>query len=277
MKNLLFVLIILFSIKMGISQSSNDFLNFNYIVYNKEYKIEIDSASKEWGKKVLQDLKIENLNNFEKAEAINNYLNENFKYIWKRRLEIEEIIEKKNGFCISHALMGIFLLRQAGIPAKFAHEVHIMKEHTILSLMIGRYAKKDNDGINSYWHNDHVWVWFSDGENWEPFDSALDLCGFDEFYEKRFFKQKELSKSFAQKWTGPPFVIWEDSGSGLQDMRNISTNVWNEKSIYNESTINDDWLELVKLFSDWNEQDFYKEYLDNEKINKIKEMSKDWF
>ena len=277
MKNILLILVVILNTFSVFPQSNKEFLDCSKIIYKVERNIEIDSISTLWGKSLLHDLKIENLSNIEKAKKINGFLYKEFKYNSSRQTKISEIIDKKKGNCVTHAIMGIFLLRLADVPAKFAHEVHIIKENTIVSLIIGRYAKKNNDGINSYWHNDHVWVWFDTGDNWEPFDAALGIVGFEEFYQKRYFKHKELSNSFIEKWTGPPFCIWEDNCLGLSEMKNVTSQVWNNSLIDNESRIKTEWLELVMLFNEWNKKDFYKEYLDDQKIDKIKSFSKIWF
>ena len=194
----------------------------------------------------------------------------------ERSLSIREIIAKQGGNCVAHSLMGIFLLRLAGIPAKFAHEVHLTKQYRLISIYVGVWAKRANDGINSFWHNDHVWVWFRRSDAWEPFDSALDVCGYAQFYSKRFFKHKELSEGFAQKWTGPPFVIWEDVGEGFVGMKNITSTIINPKSML-PLKHKDEWQEIVDLFIDWEQEDFHREYLPEHLIRRIKAMSIRWF
>jgi hypothetical protein len=172
--------------------------------------------------------------------------------------------------------MGIFLLRLAGIPAKFIHEVHIIKQYRLISLYVGLWAKRENDGINSFWHNDHVWVWFRTTDTWEPFDSSLEVCGFNQFYKKRFYQHQELSKGFAQQWTGPPFVIWEDVGEGFEDMQNITSTIINPKSMQ-ELKHKNEWQEFTDLFIDWKQDDFHREYLPKNLIRRIKVMSISWF
>jgi hypothetical protein len=189
---------------------------------------------------------------------------------------MREIIEKKGGNCVSHALIGIFLLRLAGIPAKFAHEVHIIKQFRLISLYVGLWAKRENDGINSFWHNDHVWVWFWNTDTWEPFDSSLEVCGFNQFYSKRFFQHQELSEGFAQQWTGPPFVIWEDVGEGFVGMQNITATMINPESML-ALKHQDEWQAFVNLFINWKQDDFHKEYLPENLIRRIKTMSTQWF
>jgi hypothetical protein len=113
-----------------LSQMAEDsFLNCQKIVFwGKEKTIQVDVDSVTWGQQVLLSLNLGSMSDFEKTQKICTYLSDNFRFNFQRNLSIREIIEKKGGNCVSHALMGIFLLRMAGIPAKFAHEVHIIKQ-----------------------------------------------------------------------------------------------------------------------------------------------------
>jgi len=258
-------------------KSKDSLVNYQKIVFSGNEKIiHVEADSIVWGKQVLRSLNLGSLSDFEKAQKICTYMSDNFAYNFQRSLSISEIIKKKGGNCVSHTLMGIFLLRLAGIPAKFSHEVHITKQYKPISLYVGLWAKRENDGINSFWHNDHVWIWFRNTDAWEPFDSALSICGFDQFYRKRFFKQKELSESFAQKWTGPPFVIWEGVGDGFVGMKNITSTIINPESML-ALKYKDEWLEFVDLFINLEQGDFHKEYLPKQLILKIKTMSVRWF
>jgi hypothetical protein len=258
-------------------KSKDSSVNFQKIIFfGNEKIIQVEPDSIKWGKQVLRSLNLGSLSDFEKAQNICTYLNDNFRFNFQRNLSIREIIEKKGGNCVSHALMGIFLLRLAGISAKFAHEVHLIKQYRLISLYVGVWAKRKNNGINSFWHNDHVWVWFRTSDTWEPFDSSLDVCGFDPFYNKRFFKHKELSEGFAQKWTGPPFVIWEDVGEGFVGMKNITSTIIDPASMLALKD-KDAWQEFIDLFIDWKQDDFHKEYLPEHLLGRIKTMSIQWF
>jgi len=251
--------------------------NYQEIVFSgKEKTIQVETDAITWGKQVIRSLNLGSLSDFEKAQRICTYLSNNFSYNFQRSLSIREIIERQGGNCVSHTLMGIFLLRLAGIPAKFAHEVHLTKPYRLISLYVGLWAKRENDGINSFWHNDHVWVWFLDNGAWEPFDSALGVCGFNQFFEKRFHQQKELSKGFAQKWTGPPFVVWEGEGDGLTDMKNVTSTIINPVSMA-ALKYKDELQELVDTFTNWKQEDFHREYLSEKMIHNIKVMSRKWF
>ncbi|MBN2611452.1 MAG: transglutaminase domain-containing protein [Bacteroidales bacterium] len=259
-----------------IAQDNTAFLDYQNILITHKDTIKADSVSIEWGKKVIQDLNLVNATDFEKASKIQDYLSKNLKYNFKSSITINEIIKNKGGNCVSHAIIGIFLLRLADVPAKFAHEVQIIKQYTIVSLVVGRWAKKHNDGINSYWHNDHIWVWFNNTGIWEAFDSALDLCGFNEFYHKRFYQHKKLSKGFAQRWAGPPFVIWEETNMGCDKMINVTRKIWNDQSLkmFNNKT---EWLRFIDLFNNWSDNDFHKEFLPDSLLNEIKLTSRKWF
>lgn len=272
----LFSIIIINTIPV-FNQPSADYLDYNSIRYSENRVIELDSASVAWGKEVIKELGTDNLSEWDRAMTIKNFLHSEIKYNTKRRLEIAEIIEKKNGFCISHAMMGLFLLRMAGVEAKFAHEVNILKKGTLLSFFIGRYAIKNNDGINSYWHNDHVWVWvFVDGR-WEPFDSALGLFGYDEFYTRRYYNHSGLSKGLAQKWTGPPFAVFEENELGLTGMVNVTKRVWNRESLPEGTAMTEEWLELVDIFAGYTKKNFYDNYLPDSILVKVEHASNRWF
>ena len=246
------------------------------IFWGKEKIIQVETNAITRGEKIIQSLNLDGLPDFEKAQRICTYLNNNFAYNFQRSLSICEIIERQGGNCVSHTLMGIFLLRLAGVPAKFAHEVHLTKPYRLISLYVGLWAKRENDGINSFWHNDHVWVWFRNNGTWEPFDSALGVCGFGQFFEKRFYQQKELSKGFAQKWTGPPFVIWEDVGDGFASMKNLTSTIINPVSMA-ALKYKYELQGLVDTFTGWKQEDFHKEYLSGKMIHDIKVMSRKWF
>jgi len=258
------------------AQNTNIFLDYQNIILTQKVTVRADSASIEWGRQVLQKLNLNREADFEKARKIQEYISQHIKYNFKSRISINEIIKNKSGNCVSHALLGIFLLRLAHIPAKFAHEVQIIKQYTIVSLKVGRWAKKHNDGINSYWHNDHIWVWFSNDSNWEPFDSALELCGFDEFYDKRFYQHKKQSKGFAQRWAGPPFVVWEETNMGWDKMINVTPKIWNEETlkIYADKA---EWIDFINSFNNWSVNDFHKEFVPDHLLQKIKVMSQKWF
>ena len=257
---------------------SNDSLkNYQEIVFaGEDQVIRLDENSLAWGQQVLQDLNLGSMGDFARAQKICDYPHDHFAFSFQRRIHFPEIIQKKGGNCVTHTLMGIFLLRLAGIPAKFAHEVHLTKPYRLISCYVGIWAKRENDGINSFWHNDHVWVWFRNGDNWEPFDSALDVCGFDQFYRKRFFHQQAQNEGFAQKWTGPPFVIWEDAGDGLVGMKNITSTILHPESMMGLAH-QEQWQELVDLFKNWRQADFHKEYLPEHCLRRVRSMSIRWF
>jgi len=251
-------------------------LNYREIVLSGRETVQVDADSIAWGRRVLLGLELEGLSDLERARRIRGYLSDSFSYNFGRSKSVREIIRKKGGNCVSHSLMGIFLLRLADIPAKFAHEVHIIKRYRPISLYVGFWAAQENSGINSFWHNDHVWVWFRNAGGWEPFDSALDVCGMEEFYGKRFFRLEESGKGLAQKWTGPPFIVWESVGEGLAAMRNITPSVINAGSLMTLE-YRDDLLELVDLFKNWDKDDLYKENLPEHMIRKIRALSAKWF
>ena len=258
------------------ANAGDGFLDYREIVLSGMETVQVDADSIAWGRRVMRGLDLEGLSDLHRAMRIRDYLSDNFSYNFGRSRSVGEIIRKKGGNCLSHSLMGIFLLRLAGIPAKFAHEVHIIKRYRPISLYVGFWAAQENNGINSFWHNDHVWVWFRNGDGWEPFDSALVVCGMEEFYGKRFFKQGASGEGFAQKWTGPPFIVWESVGEGLAGMRNVTPSVLSADSLMTIK-YRDDLLELVDLFKNWDKEDLYREDLPEHLIRRIRTMSVKWF
>jgi hypothetical protein len=255
---------------------NNTYLDYQNIILTHANSIKADPASIEWGKKVLLNLNLEQMTDFKKASIIQDYLSKNFKSTIKSRLSLAEMIKHKGGNCISHAIIGIFLLRLAQIPAKLAREIHLMRQYTVVSIFVGAQGKKNNYGLNSYWHNEHFWVWFENNGRWEPFDSDMELCGFDEFYDRRLFHQKDGSTNLMIQWTGPPFVIWEETTDGCDRMVNITPQIWNDASLkmYHDKT---GWLRFINVFDKWTANDFLNGYLPDNELNEVKAASRKWF
>jgi hypothetical protein len=253
--------------------SIEKFLDFKKIVYKHNTFLEPDTFSINWGLAILNRLDLKELSNYDKAKMINQFIYYQFKYTSNRYFYLNDIIQQKKGNCRSHANLSIFLLRLAGIPAKYAHEMHITKK-SLHSIYIGFVAKKKKEGINGFAHNDHAWVWFFDGEDWLPFDSSLGIIGYDELFAKRFFKHKELSKNYIEKVTGPPFVIWMDNGMGLDEMINVSTDFHNKLPNIQAKVIKDDWLDLSSSFNNYSRRDLYFKQLPVDLEIKIKRIRK---
>ena len=255
---------------------NNTYLDYQNIILAHDNSIKADPASIEWGKKVLLELHLEQKTDFNKACIIQEYISKNFKSTIKSRLVLADMIKHKGGNCISHAVISIFLLRLAHIPAKLAREIHLMKQYTVVSIFVGAQGRKNNYGLNSFWHNEHFWVWFENNGRWEPFDSDMELCGFDEFYDRRLFRQREVHGSLILKWTGPPFVIWEETIDGCDQMVNITPQIWNDTALkmYKEKT---EWLRFIHVFDTWTAADFLEGYLPTHVLHEVKTASRRWF
>ncbi|MBU1013926.1 MAG: transglutaminase-like domain-containing protein [Bacteroidetes bacterium] len=229
----------------------------------------------EWGVQLLKTLDLEGLSNYEKASLIENYIAQNFKYRIKSPRSIQSIIDKKGGNCVSHTIMGLFLLRLAGIPAKMCHEFHI-KNYFIIDQWRANSAKAGHFGAG---HNSHYWLMFFDGNKWQPYDSALDICGFDEFFSTRTkTSQWPYLLSFnPRRMTGAPFIIMQETGNGMMDMKNITKEVWSYKFEWNNKKLSrNEWIAFINLFEGKNTKDFiYPISLESKKS--INQLSKKWF
>ncbi len=240
------------------------FLDYKNIKIDNDYTYNIEQSSIDWGNKLLKELNISELNNYEKAVSINKYIYDNIEFCGFRANNIKEIIENKKGNCFCHARLGIFLLRLAGVPSKFVYEIHIRK------CIIPRKIKGKNKktGLYGCAHNDHIWVFFYDNGNWIPFDSSLGIIGINEFITKRWDNKFLM---------GPPFVIYEDTGNGLVKMKNITNKLWNNKPKDSFKIIDfNTWFEFLSSFSEMKIEDFDKP-LDKSLLLKISKMSKLWY
>ena len=277
LKYLFFILIIIckfFQAQNILSQTSTEqfvnnahdsiFLDYVNIKIDNDHTYNIDQSTIDWGNKLLKELNISELNNYEKAVCINKYIHDHIEFCGFRANNIKEIIENQKGNCFCHARLGIFLLRLAGIPAKFAYEIHI-RECTISGKIKGKNKKT---GLYGCAHNDHIWVFFYDNGKWIPFDSSLGIIGINEFITKRW------NNKFLM---GPPFVINEDTGNGLVKMENTTIELWNNKpkDSFNIIDLNT-WFEFLNCFSEMEIEDFDKP-LDKSLLTKISKMSKLWY
>lgn len=229
----------------------------------------------EWGTQLLKKLHIDGLSNYEKAKLIEDYIAQNYKYRIKSPRSIQSIIDKKGGNCVSHTIMGLFLLRLAGVPSKFCYEFHV-KNYFIIDQWRANSAKAAHFGAG---HNSHYWIMFFDGIGWQPFDSALDICGYDEFYSIRTKTRRwpYLLSFNPRRMTGAPFIIQQETGKGTIDMVNITKDVWSKDFIWNNSKVKkDEWLAFVDLFNSKNTKDFIYPIEIDIKC-RIKRLSKKWF
>jgi len=176
---------------------------------------------------------------------------------------------------MSHTLIGLFLLRLSGIPAKICYEFHV-RSYLIIDQWRANQAKAGYFGAG---HNSHFWIMFFDGKEWQPFDSALDITGFDEFYMKRTKTQKwpYLLSLDPKRMTGSPFIIQTETGAGTTNMVLITNSIWNRSFAWNNSKVTkEEWLGFVKLF-DGIQTNTFKYPLDKDVLENLKKMSKKWF
>jgi hypothetical protein len=152
-----------------IGGSDTTFLTIANIIISSKTIVEPSTEEIEWGNQLLKKLNLENLNCFEKAKAIQRYASDNFMYRIRSPRTINDIINIKGGNCVSHTIMGLFLLRLSGIPAKLCYEFHVKN-----SFVIDQWrANSQKAAYFGNCHNSHYWILFYDGSEWQPYDSAL--------------------------------------------------------------------------------------------------------
>ena len=212
------------------------FLDCTQIRIRAERVEEVSAETQAWGRGIIAGLGIADKTAREKAQAILDFVHNNFTFNWTRPKSVAEFIEVKAGNCYAHARLGILLLRLAGVPAKFAYEVHLR----LSSPSATADAVESGTGLFGSFHNDHAWVLFHDGERWTPFDSTSGHIGGEGF--------------IAQRWTppraNPPFAIWEDTGSGLDAMENVTELVWEGLSLPTHGEMSEErWRGLMAAFA----------------------------
>jgi len=255
----------------SISQFTDYTKIFGFGKSENERLLKIDSFSIDWAKKVLDELNLSKLTNFEKALKIRDFVHKNIK-CYKRQPGIHSIIVNKTGNCWDHARISAFLLRMAGVPAKFAFEINLKKN----VYWWGNKAKKQNSGMWGFYHNDHVWVLFFDGKQWQPYDSELNILGMDDFVNQRLGKISPYY--FKILPYGPPFIIWEDTGQGFTNMRTITKQIWSNKPDNTYKKVNkSDWYCFLSNFEEITYEKLKYNLFPKDMEKKIKEMCKVWF
>jgi hypothetical protein len=230
------------------NETDERFLDYSAIRTGKNARTSTLETTIEWGKNVLDTLRIKNKSSSEKAAAIQEFVHKNFGFSSAFHGKLARFIEAGTGNCNSHARMGIFLLRLAGVPAKFA-----MERNLFLSTDENHEKVKKDGGWNlGYYTGGHVWVLYWDGDSWIPFDSAFGYSGYDGFLKHRW-------EGVDYEETRPPFVIWEDTGWGFDDMKNITKAVWERYRLKDHHRVSlGDWMDFVSLFADMNVEDTRK-------------------
>lgn len=226
----------------------------------------IDQPTIEWGKRVLAELGIEALDANGKAAAILQYIHNNFGFEGNYPPTIASFIIERRGNCLAHAKLGVFLLRLAGIPAKPAWESHL----TMSGAGVGRIAREYNRGQFGAFHNAHVWAFYYNGELWQPFDSGFGYLGYDRFVEARWIFHHD-------KVFGPPFEIWESTGFGFVNMKNVTKEIWSRFDLPEQNGITKQmWLNFVADFSDLSREQALK-LLPEKLLDEIQMMCKLYF
>ena len=230
------------------NEIDESFLDYSAIRAGKNARTSTLETTIEWGKDVLDTLSIRNKSSSEKAAAIQEFVHKNFGFSSAFHGKLARFIEAGTGNCNSHARMGIFLLRLAGIPAKFA-----MERNLFLSTDEDHEKVKEDGGWNlGYYTSGHVWVLYWDGESWIPFDSAFGYSGYDGFLKYRW-------EGVDYEETRPPFVIWEDTGWGFDEMKNITKSVWERYKLKDHHRVSHgDWMAFISLFAAMDVEDTRK-------------------
>ncbi len=225
----------------------------------------IDKTTLAWGQKTLAAINSEKLETNERARAIQQYVSKNFVFDSSRPKNIPEFIETQKGNCYAHSRLSVFLLRLAQVPAKFAYEVHL----ELKTASSAKTARERGTGLFGHFHNDHFWILYHDGGRWIPYDSALGYTGFD---------------GFVSRWEGteaipdnPPFVIWEDTGSGSSGMNNITEYIWNQFPLEKHKNLSpEEWKEFISNFYD-KDVSFFQKPLDGSTENLINKVARQFF
>ncbi len=239
------------------------FLDFTQILIRTDRIENVDAETQAWGRGLIAGLGIEGLPAQQKAKKILDFVHGNLVFNWTRPKSVAEFIETKAGNCFAHARMGIFLLRLSGVPAKFAYEVHLQ----LGSESATKDAREMGTGLFSCFHNDHAWVLFYDGERWIPYDSTAGHLGGEGF--------------IAQRWTppeaNPPFVIWEDMGTGLDNMENVTQDVWEGLRLPTHGEMSEDlWREFMSSFAD-KPLDYFSTPLSDDEMARIERAARAYY
>ena len=239
------------------------FLDFTQILIRTDRIENVDAETQAWGRGLIAGLGIEGLPAQQKAKKILDFVHGNLVFNWTRPKSVAEFIKTKAGNCFAHARMGIFLLRLSGVPAKFAYEVHLQ----LGSESATKDAREMGTGLFSCFHNDHAWVLFHDGERWIPYDSTAGHLGGEGF--------------IAQRWTppeaNPPFVIWEDMGTGLDNMENVTQDVWEGLRLPTHGEMSEDlWREFMSSFAD-KPLDYFSTPLSDDEMTRIEQAARAYY
>lgn len=251
------------------------YLDPEHIAISAKTAVEPMGEELRWGRQLLDSLDFGESSPYARARAIQRQVSRTLKYRISSPRAISEIVARRGGNCVSHSIMGLFLLRMAGVASRLCYEYHIRNHFPIDERRASR-QRAAHFGAN---HNSHFWVMFHDGAGWQPYDSALGLVGWDEFYATRTRTQRwPYTLSFdPRRMTGAPFIVEVETGTGRTAMASITAQVWSRPFAWgNEKVSRDEWLEFVNGFEGRATGDF-RFPLDAETKTKLRDMSRKWF
>jgi hypothetical protein len=166
-------------------------------------------------------------------------------------------------------------LRLAGVPAKVSHELQLWNPFFVDQIR----ARSQKAGYFGSGYNSHYWVLFFDGKEWQPYDSALGITGFDEFFRIRTDTKRwpYLLSLNPKRMTGPPFVVEMQSDSPAAGMINITGEIWTRDSAWNNKKVTRaEWMEFVQKFAGKGFGDFIA-VPDSATLKTIRKMARKWF
>lgn len=170
-----------------------------------------------WGRARLTEIDVAGRPPVERAARIVRYIHERFAFSPERPPTLADFIANRSGNCYAHARMSAFMLRLAGVPARFMYEIHLERKNEEATAE----ARAGGTGLFGEFHNDHFWVLYHDGRTWIPLDSALGISNRDEFLR---VKIDEPAGGVAN----PPFLLWRDSDNPEAAMENVTAAFWIE-------------------------------------------------
>jgi len=168
-----------------------------------------------WGRARLTELAGAERPPAERAARIVEYIHHNFEFSPARPPTLADFIVSKSGNCYAHARMSAFLLRLAGVPARFMYDVHLESKSPAAT----EEARAGGTGLFGQYHNDHFWLTYHDGSSWIPFDSSLGIADRSSFLH---VKVDEPAGGVAN----PPFLLWRESAHPEAEMENVTAAFW---------------------------------------------------
>lgn len=222
-----------------------------------------------WGRARLAELGVADLPPAQRAARICKYIHEGFEFSPERPPTVAAFIEKKSGNCYAHARLSAFLLRLAGVPARFMYEVHLERK----SPESTEQARAAGIGLFGEFHNDHFWVLYQDGDAWVPFDSGLGISNRADF---RRVKIDEPAGGVAN----PPFLLWRESENEAENGRlvNVTQEFWRDIGRKTVPGVPEaDWKALLDTLGRLEVTDLSKAPLSEERAAAIAHVGRKFF